>query len=60
MVKLTVKRILSAAFALVLMAGCCALPLSVHAADLPADYANIASGATVTVSNASGKTSGEN
>ena len=60
MVKLTVKRMLSAAFALVLMAGCCTLPLSVQAADLPADYANIAGGATVTVSNASGKTSGEN
>ena len=60
MVKLIMKRMFSAAFALVMLVGCCTHPLSVLAADLPADYANLAGGATVTVSNASGKTSGEN
>ncbi len=60
MVKLTVKRILGAVFALAMIAGCGVIPTSVTAADLPAGYENIAKGATVTVSNASGKTSGEN
>ena len=59
MVKMTVKRLLCLAFALML-AACCAFPLSILAADLPADYVNLAGDAKVTVSNASGKTTGEN
>ena len=60
MTKLTLKRLISAAFALAMLAACCAFPLSILAADLPADYVNLAGDAKVTVSNASGKTTGEN
>ena len=60
MAKITMKRMLSAAFALAILAGCCVLPTAVQAEDLASDYTNLASGASVTVSNASSKTSGEN
>ena len=58
MVKMIMKRLLCAVFALVLTAGCmgvCAL-----GATLPEDYVNVAVGASVSVSKASSKTSGEN
>ena len=58
MVKMTVKRLLCLAFALMLAAASAAIPS--FAAELPADYVNVAKGATVSVSKASSKTSGEN
>ena len=57
MVKMTVKRLLCAAFVWILAASAM-IPL--FAAELPADYVNVAEGAAVSVSKASSKTSGEN
>ena len=58
MVKLTIRRLICAIFAVALTVGC--MGLSAYAADLPADYVNVAKGASVSVSNASSQTSGEN
>ncbi|MBO5841494.1 MAG: discoidin domain-containing protein, partial [Clostridia bacterium] len=57
MVKMTVKRLLCAAFACILAASAM---IPSFAAELPADYVNVAEGAAVSVSKASSKTSGEN
>ncbi len=58
MVKLTTGRVLCAFFALALTVGCAVVPA--YGTDLPEDYVNVAQGASVSVSKASSKTSGEN
>ncbi|MBO7296718.1 MAG: discoidin domain-containing protein [Clostridia bacterium] len=58
MVKMTIRRLLCTVFAVILTAASAAIPA--FAAELPADYVNVAEGATVSVSKASSKTSGEN
>ena len=58
MAKLTIKRLLCAAFSLILATGC--LGIASAAGDLPEGYVNVAQGASVSVSKASSKTSGEN
>lgn len=64
MVKTTMNRILSAAIALILMMGCLSLPVFASNGTIddytPAGYVNVAEGASVSVSKASSKTSGEN
>ena len=58
MVKMTIRRLLCTVFAVILTAASAAIPA--FAAELPADYVNVAQGAAVSVSKASSKTSGEN
>ena len=64
MVKMTTSRILSAIFALILMIGCLSIPTlaadSVIEDNAPSGCVNVAEGASVSVSKASSKTSGEN
>ena len=64
MVKMTMNRIFCALFALVMVLGCLTLPVlgadSAISGQAPAGYVNVAEGASVNVSKASSKTSGEN
>ena len=64
MVKMTMNRIFCALFALVMVLGCLTLPVlgadSAISGQAPAGYVNVAEGASVSVSKASSKTSGEN
>ena len=64
MVKMTTSRILSAIFALILMIGCLSIPTLAADSDIednaPSGCVNVAEGASVSVSKASSKTSGEN
>ena len=64
MVKMTMNRIFCALFSLVMVLGCLTLPVlgsdSAISGQAPAGYVNVAEGASVSVSKASSKTSGEN
>ncbi len=64
MAKMTTKRIVCALFALIMAVGCLTLPVlgadSAVTGQAPAGYVNVAEGASVSVSKASSKTSGEN